>query len=248
MVRQLGSPRVADRSFFRVDPLCPKCRQPIPPDDVNVANDIALCRSCNHAASYASLARRANLDELSQVDLSRPPSGLRIVETATDVALIMSTRSIVAACFLVPFTAIWSGGSLTGIYGSQIRSGHFNLLQSLFGLPFLAGTMCLVPITLMVLCGHARIRLRGDEGELFVGVSFLGYRKTFAVSEITDVYVEASKPDSDGDRAWGVYLDRAPKPIQVYTSSKAEKRNFVAAVLRAWLGLASSDRSSRRAA
>ena len=36
---------------------------------------------------------------------------------------------------------IWSGGSLGGIYGTQIANQEFSLLQSLFGIPFIIGTI-----------------------------------------------------------------------------------------------------------
>jgi hypothetical protein len=30
-----------------VTPTCPKCKQAIPSEDVNVAKDVAYCRACN---------------------------------------------------------------------------------------------------------------------------------------------------------------------------------------------------------
>lgn len=229
-------------------PMCPACQVLIAAEDVNVAQDVALCRACGKIHSFSRLAKRSSPAELEAVDLSRPPPGMRLIQNATEVAVVISTRSLIAAAFLVPFTALWSGGSLTGIYGSQIRSGHFSLAQSLFGLPFLLGTLVLVPATLMCLCGHIKISLRGDEGQVYAGVSFLGYRKKFLASEVTDVYAEATRPDSDGDRSWTVMLERKPKPLMVYSSSSEEKRNFVAAVLRAWLGLAGKNEREKRAA
>jgi hypothetical protein len=219
-----------------VDPFCPTCAIPIPSDDTNVAKDVALCRSCGKVFSFASLAKRSSPHELSEVDPSRPPAGIRLEHSTTRVAMFISTRSPLAF-FLIPFTALWSGGSLSGIYGSQIRSGNFSLFQSLFGLPFLLGTLVLVPATLMCLCGHMRISLRGDEGQIFTGVSFFGHRVRFRASEISDVYVEASRPDSDGDRSWAIVLQREGTPIRLPASTRPAKRAFIVAVLRAWLGL-----------
>lgn len=260
MLRQSarGSDKAVGRPMiFFVIPRCPACNVLIDVEDVNVAKDVALCRACQKVFSFAGLSKRTAGAELDAVDLSTPPRGMRLVQNATEVALIMSTRSLGMALFLVPFTAVWSGGSLTGIYGSQIRSGQFNIGLSLFGLPFLAGTMLLIPLTMMCVCGHMKISIRGDEGEVFTGVSFIGWRRRFRASEITDVYVEASKPDDEGDRTWAVvlerqnlerqHLERQTKAIRLMASSKAERRNFVAAVLRAWLGMAGRG-SGKRAA
>ena len=46
--------------------------------------------------------------------------------------------------FFLPFTAIWSGGSMIGIYGTQFWKCEFDLGQSLFGIPFLLGTIVLL--------------------------------------------------------------------------------------------------------
>lgn len=52
---------------------------------------------------------------------------------------ISATTESPIAFFLVPFMLVWSGGSLGGIYGTQIANGHFNLFLSLFGIPFCNG-------------------------------------------------------------------------------------------------------------
>ena len=52
------------------------------------------------------------------------------------VSLGATTRSPIAF-FLVPFMCVWSGGSLGGVYGSQVLNGEFDLGISLFGIPFI---------------------------------------------------------------------------------------------------------------
>src|SRR5687767_8011351 len=112
---------------------CPKCETEIPLEDINVAQDIALCRKCAESFSFAELAQD---EAIPEVDLNHPPKGMWFNRTPDGFELGSSTRSGVAF-FLVPFMCLWSGGSLGGIYGSQIVKGDFNLAMSLFGLPFL---------------------------------------------------------------------------------------------------------------
>ena len=92
-----------------------------------------------------------------------------------------------AAFFLVPFMCVWSGGSLGGIYGSRIARGQFNLEASLFGIPFVLGTLLFGSIAVMSLCGKAVVRVRGDEGVVFVGVGAIGWRRRFRWGEVTRV-------------------------------------------------------------
>jgi hypothetical protein len=116
--------------------LCPQCGSALPPEAVNIATDLALCpgmrptepgfrvrRGRRHQPGRAAPAAARDL---------APPGGREII--------LGTTRRSKAAWFLVPFTAVWSGGSMCGIYGTQIIKGA-RLLQSLFGIPFLIGTV-----------------------------------------------------------------------------------------------------------
>jgi hypothetical protein len=80
------------------------------------------------------------------------------------------------AFFLVPFALFWAGGSLGGIYGTQIAKGEFNLWMSLFGLPFLAGSVFLVAITIMAVAGRTVVELAG--GKLSIRTGALGIYRT----------------------------------------------------------------------
>jgi len=81
--------------------------------------------------------------------------------------------------FLILFTAVWGGGSMIGIYGSQIKSGHFDVSKSPLSLPFLIGTIVLCSITAFLLFGRWEIKLRRGEGIVFTGVGQLGWRRRF---------------------------------------------------------------------
>src|SRR2546423_1645734 len=103
--------------------LCPDCRNVISLEDVNVAKDIALCRGCGKVWTF-SLVRATK--ELAGVDLQNPPKGVRIEEDFQGGMRIRFHRISRSLIFLIPFTALWSGFSMWGIYGSQIRKGEFD--------------------------------------------------------------------------------------------------------------------------
>lgn len=107
------------------------------------------------------------------------PEGLKLEETMAGFRLTISTRSW-AALFLVPFTLVWAGGSLGGIYGSQLAKGEFNLLMSLFGLPFLAGSVFLVAMTAMTVAGRSVVEQAG--GKFSIRTGALGVYRTQAAA------------------------------------------------------------------
>ena len=139
--------------------VCPKCDGEIPLDDVNVANDIALCRKCEHNFSFSQAIAEATV---ADVDLNNPPKGVWFTRTPNGFELGSSTRSAIAF-FVIPFMLLWSGGALKGIYGSQISKGDFSLFQSLFGLPFLFGTLVLGAFAIMTICGKFCVRAEGNQ-------------------------------------------------------------------------------------
>ena len=158
---------------------CPTCRAEIGLDDVNVARDVALCRSCERTHSFADLAAG---DAPSPYPVE-PPSGAWYEETFDGFRMGAVTRSCLAV-FLVPFACVWIGGSLGGIYGSQVVKGQFDLSASLFGIPFLLGSILLGSLTLMTLFGKVVVTVSGDDGSVFTGVGPIGWTRRFAFSAV----------------------------------------------------------------
>ena len=109
------------------------------------------------------------------VPVTAPPKGVDFVETMDGFRLSLSTRSCIAF-FLVPFTLVWAGGSLGGIYGTQIAQGKFNWMMSLFGIPFLLGSIALIGLTIMTVAGRTIVELAGDKFSVRTGA--LGVYRT----------------------------------------------------------------------
>jgi len=109
------------------------------------------------------------------VPVMTPPKGVEFIETMDGFRLSLSTRSCIAF-FLVPFTLVWAGGSLGGIYGTQIAQGKFNWVMSLFGIPFLLGSIALIGFTIMTIAGRTVVELAGDKFSVRTGA--LGVYRT----------------------------------------------------------------------
>ncbi|MGO9201951.1 MAG: hypothetical protein ACLQM8_15595 [Limisphaerales bacterium] len=206
---------------------CPKCRTEIPLEDINVAKDIALCRQCSQTYSFAELSQDSGV---ADVDTSRPPKGAWYKSQGIESEVGARTRSW-AALFLAPFALVWSGLSLGGIYGSQAAKGRFDLRMSLFGIPFVIGTLILVPITLMTVFGKVVVRSSGDQGCVFTGVGPFGWSRRFRWGEIGAVRSTTTRWQQNGRFMPLIELE-GPKPIRFGSQLSEARRQFMLAVLR----------------
>lgn len=161
---------------------CPSCSAAIAMDDVNVAKDIALCRACGKTASFAALQSSG---KLAEVDLASPPRHVRDAQDPQyDLSLIYHRKSPVLF-FLVPFTLLWSGGSLGGIFIAPLMQVK-PVENALFGIPFLIGTVVLLGVIAFLLAGGWRIRVSGNEGTAFCGIAF-GWTRRFILDRTSQI-------------------------------------------------------------
>lgn len=87
--------------------LCPACTQPIPPEDVNVAKDVAFCRACNNAFSISARVQGEN----SAPPRIAQPAGSRVLLTRDDarIAAVLPALGFKGAgCFFAIFSAFWN--------------------------------------------------------------------------------------------------------------------------------------------
>lgn len=152
---------------------CPDCGLPIPATEVAPSAGLAVCRLCDRTYPLAACQAAAPLEERADLPSGPPPKGVTVTEAVDGFRVAISTRSCMAV-FLVPFTLFWSGGSLGGLYGTQIYKGEFNPMMSLFGIPFLIGSVFLIGFTAMTVAGRQVIELKG--GRLHVHAGAFGLR------------------------------------------------------------------------
>ena len=154
---------------------CPECGLPIAVADLAPAQGVAVCRFCEKPYPLAACQEAVPYEQRNIVPEQALPKGVQLAETMDGFRLTLSTRSC-AAFFLVPFTLVWAGGSLGAIYGTQIAKGEFNWMLSLFGIPFLAFSVPLIAITVMVVAGRCVVELAG--GKFSIRTGALGVYRT----------------------------------------------------------------------
>lgn len=210
---------------------CPSCRSTIAMDDVNVSTDLALCRSCGKTFSFSEIVGGS---ATAAPDLSAPPSGAWFELLPQGFRVGASTRSWMAL-FLVPFTCVWAGMSLSGIYGGQIKSGHFDPFSSLFGLPFLIGSIALVAWCAMTVAGKVELSQREDRLSVFIGVGPLGWSRNFLWSDFTSVREDSRRGGYNWNRQGQVIVMEGKRRVAFGSMWSEERRYFVLSALQKML-------------
>jgi hypothetical protein len=237
-------------SALAVTPMCPRCKQVIPSQDVNVANDIAFCRNCDLSCRLSGLTLGTAVDV--NVDVTRPPAGCWFRPDGNSVAMGATHRSIGQAFALLVFCLFWNGiisgfvlfaaastlrhlgltlpGWLPIAKGSSMPVG-MTIFLWLFLTPFIAVGLVVLATFFSSLVGRTELRVDAEKGILFSGIGSLGFRKRFSTSNVQDVRVEDKRwRDSDGDsrRKTQIVIETNEKPIYFGSMLTEERRRFLA--------------------
>ena len=238
-------------------PRCPECRNVIASDDVNVAADVAFCRSCNLAHKLSRLAETVDLPP--NLDLLGPPAGAWFRTDATGTAIGATHRSLGMALGALAISLFWNGivsvFVLVAIAATLSNMGvalpewfpapkmnggdmgvGMTIFLWIFLMPFIAIGLGMIMAFLSSLFGRTELSIRNGEVVLYRGIGPFGYRRRFAASETKDVRIEDRKwRDSDGDsrRKTVIVIEtRAGKLIKFGTQLTEDRRKFVAAAAR----------------
>lgn len=168
------------------------------------------------------------------VTLSMPPSGAWFEQLPDGFRVGATTRSAMAV-FYIPFTGVWAGISMFGVYGTQLSSGHFDWKLSLFGVPFVLGSFFLISLTLMCLAGQTVLTRSGDQIKLFSGIGPLGVTRTYAWSDFNSVREDFLGSTRNSRRGSLVVAMEGKRRITFGTMWTSDRRNFVIFALREML-------------
>ncbi len=182
---------------------CPNCQTLIPTAQMNIATDIAACPSCDEVFELSSIV--SPNDVPVEFDINDPPKGAWFYDDIRGWRIGASTRSPIAF-FLVPFMCVWSGFSLGGIYGTQIAKGEFDLQSSLFGIPFVLGTLLFGSIALMSVFGRVEVIVTDSAGRVFTGIGPLGWTRRFDWSAVTVIEEDGMGPRYAGSNGHAIAI------------------------------------------
>ena len=150
-----------------------------------------VCPKCGERLRLEDLIAEDDTSTRNEQLLYRnPPKHLTVESESADglpVTTLRYKRISPSALFLVPFTCVWAGGSMAGIYGSQIAKHAFDLKLSLSGIPFVIGSVFLISACLFALFGKHVLTLSCGNGTYFRGVGPFGRTTRFGYNRETKV-------------------------------------------------------------
>lgn len=198
---------------------CPNCQTSIPIQNINVQTDIGKCDACSSVFKVSDIFTDVN----PRFNINHAPAGAWFHQNFNQTTVGATTRSPMAF-FLVPFMLVWSGGSLGGIYGSQIVSGEFDLFMSLFGIPFFIGSVVFWSITLMAIWGKVELTFNKQGGTIFTGVGKIGITKRFQWNEVARIEESTSQYKYPGGH--GAQIVFEGKNRHTFGSGLNEQRRY----------------------
>lgn len=208
---------------------CPKCQAQISNENINIQANIAKCNICHHVFRISDyLDRHKHPDR--PFNPNQPPKGAWYRHDMNTVVIGATTRHTIAF-FLVPFMLIWSGGSLGGIYGTQLVQQQFNLIQSLFGIPFILGSILFWALTFMAIFGKVEIRIDRQGGEVFTGIGRVGRKKKFLWREIKNIYAYDLPARHNRNRSSRICIDGKDK-INIGAELTSARQEFILQALK----------------
>ncbi len=234
-------------------PICTKCRRTIPPEDINVANDVAYCRDCN--VSYRLSDLTFGGDGVADVDLNRPTQGAWFVNNGAGTVVGATNRSPGAAFALLFFALFWNGivsvfvvfaiaGTLHVLHVPQpdwfpapkMNGGDMGpgmvLFLWLFLTPFIVVGLAMAAGFLNCLFGRTEVRLAGTQGSVFTGIGALGWRRRFDPTQVKEVRL-VETTSNKGQNTVNVLIEtREGKQIKFGSLLTGERRQFVLGALR----------------
>ncbi len=203
---------------------CSECQREIGREDFNVAKDIAYCSYCDENFCYSDLVEDSEYDD---VDLTELPRGLRIRNGMRGEELVYKKISFVVL-FLIPFTAVWSGISMTAIV-MTIKDKGFTF-EALFFLPFLLVSIVLVSIIIFCFCGKMEIKNDRDIVEIFTGALGIGRKKMFHVNDLKRAFITEASYRQNNQTVYLVELDiEGSKNIRFASFVKTEVKEYLVA-------------------
>jgi hypothetical protein len=209
-------------------PTCSRCGKTIPSEDINVANDVAYCRTCNLSHQLSALTQGTELD--ASIDLNRPPTGAWYRNDGTGPVIGATHRSLGMAIGALAISVFWNGivsvfvlvaiaGTLRNLglpqpswfpvpnmNGSPMSVG-MTIFFWIFLTPFILIGLLMIGAFLSALGGRTEVQMRNAEGVIFTGIGSLGYRRRFDASSVKDVRIDDKQwRDTDGGSRRKTYV------------------------------------------
>jgi hypothetical protein len=233
-------------------PTCPKCKHFIPNVDVNVVSDVAFCRACNLAHKLSLLVHGNQLDG---IDLDHPPSGTWHQRNGFSAAIGATHCSLGTAIGALAVSLFWNGivsifvfialnATLQHLHvavpdwfptpkmNGEAMSVGATIFLWIFLTPFIVIGAIMIGTFFSALFGRTEVQIRQTEGDIFVGIGPLGWRRRFNSEAIKDVRIENRKWSNGENKTQIVMEADDGKEIAFGWMLRKDRMKFIAAAMR----------------
>ncbi len=234
-------------------PTCPKCRRVIPPDDINVAQDVAYCRPCNLSHSLSDLTHE--LETGANLNLHHPPKGSWFVNNGSGTTIGSTNRNLTNGVGFLFFALFWNGivslfvvfaiaGTLHNLnvplpdwfptpkMNDGIMGWGETLFLWLFLTPFIAIGLCVAGAVLSSFFGRTEVKINNSQGTVFTGIGAVGWKRRFDSTQVKSVKIHQNRNIKGSDQFYILIETREGKQIKFGSLLTNERRQFMLAVLR----------------
>ena len=203
--------------------ICPKCNTQIDENDFNISTDLAYCRNCHTEHRYSVLAAMDDVDENAYERFVERYANDHGFERRVSIPFPRGTL-----LFLVPFTCLWSGISMVGIYISPLIQGKLELDQALFGIPFLLGTIVLLNVIFAIGFGKTRVEIERRMLRYRGGAGPFTRRKKIALDASTIVSLTLSDVKINDRSVNHIEICTGGETITFGATMKKDRKTFLA--------------------
>ena len=208
---------------------CPACGALLAMEDVNMAADMVLCRSCNKISKFSEIVQEERDEEI--------PRRMSVTKTARGLEITYK-KPKGAGLFLLMFSIFWNSVICVALFEVMREMSCENLFELLFLIPFVlvgAGTFT---GAFYVLFGRMTLILIPGRGELFRGVGSLGRRQQFLLEKDSCISIEASSIRRNHEVLNKIVVGQPDgKTFEFGTGiEEAEAQQYIAALLRKMRG------------
>lgn len=215
---------------------CPDCRTVIAHDDMNIKEGVAVCSRCGKISKLIDLVEEFDSADYSRLLYEKPPRGIKLVRDKMnpmgELTLIYK-RINPAVLFLIPFTAIWSGFSMFGIYiGPFLKDDKIPLEQALMGIPFAIGTIILLVSIFSMLFGKRILTLSNGKGTYAFKVFGIGRTKHFELNRSTRIENSETNYQVHNNTLPQITIINGSKRVNMFASFRYDAMDYIIALLR----------------
>jgi hypothetical protein len=252
----IPTPRRADEQGMS-NLVCPKCGKPIPAEDVNVGQGVALCRGCSTVTRLADLASDPVLD---QADPGATPPGCQFRDDGVETVVTASARTVGGAIGALFICLFWNGivsvfvliaaastlqhllGRVPAWFPAPPMSGKnaagiplgMTLFLWIFLTPFIAVGLAVLGAFLTCVAGRVEVRIRDGVGVVFIGFGPVGWRRRFEVAQVRSVSIGRTTWSQNNQTKPVIVID-CGEPLRFGSGLPEIRRDWMGATLRKML-------------